>query len=89
MNNLLCLSLSLSLQCICTVQLGPVYPGESRGIRRTGEFMLQLGSAQFLNYIQSNVLCVHASDKTTVGFSHFTVPNGKLDLQTQAHDKRI
>lgn len=41
MNNLL--SLSLSLQCICTVQLGPVYPGESRGIRRTGEFMLPLG----------------------------------------------
>lgn len=43
-----------SPQCICTVQLGPVYPGENRWLRRTGESMLQLwpkviAAAQRLN----------------------------------------
>lgn len=32
--------ISSFLQCICTVQLGPVHPGENRGIRRTGEVMI-------------------------------------------------
>lgn len=54
---------SLILQCICAVQLGPVYPGENRGLWGAGEFVLCLNCSTFPVALRTVPHVQHSSPK--------------------------